>query len=181
MANFRENATIPSELISYQSWTLRLRFTRIYINTPVGVVGSLVYDPEATDSDNALTRRYFHYDHQSSVVEVTGADALEPVVESRNYNAWGQRRDPDTLAILADPEAGRGARRRTGDSQGTRCWITLPCAHERADLRRGHRAVPLARQLHTVSGRGSGAEPLQLEPEERRKGGKSDCLRPENG
>lgn len=53
------------------------------------VIGALV----STGSATSGAMRYFHGDHQGSIVAVT--DAAGNVIERLSYDAWGKRRSPD--------------------------------------------------------------------------------------
>ncbi len=59
--------------------------TRIYISTPVGVVG--MYTQK---SDGAENRHYFHKDHLGSVSSVSDINAS--IIEEYSFDPWGKRR-----------------------------------------------------------------------------------------
>ncbi|NDV63385.1 hypothetical protein G0Q06_13045 [Puniceicoccales bacterium CK1056] len=72
-------------------WTLD--YTRIFISTPTGVAGVYEWPGENSGAPTPLDghRRYFHYDHQGSVVLVT--DEIGDVVSRFSYDVFGGSRD----------------------------------------------------------------------------------------
>jgi len=82
---------------NWHGWTYTLKQTRVYISTPSGVIGSLTHHPDATNSYDALSRNYFHYDHLGSICEVRNESG--GFVESLSYDVWGRRRDPSSWLV----------------------------------------------------------------------------------
>ncbi len=84
--------------------------TRIFIVSPVGVVG--VYTQDATTPANT-TSHYLFKDHLGSVVKVVDDDVLNPAtVAEYSYDAWGKPRNAttwaDDLTAWPDHETDRG-------------------------------------------------------------------------
>lgn len=84
--------------------------TRIFIISPVGVVG--VYTQDAT-MPSITSSNYLHKDHLGSVVKVTDDNVFGPAtVAEYSYDAWGKPRNADTwadnLSEWPDYETDRG-------------------------------------------------------------------------
>jgi len=75
------------------SWQWDHKKTRIFINTPSGLVGIHVQDEY-----ESITRKYFHADHLGSVVAVSGEKVGDTasLLAEYSYDAWGLRRNAQT-------------------------------------------------------------------------------------
>ncbi len=81
----------------------KLDKVRIYVPGPEGTIGTMEFNPRAPFA-NATTALVYHYDHLGSIERLTPygsaatTDALDGAGKpSRySYDAWGQRRNPDT-------------------------------------------------------------------------------------
>lgn len=82
--------------VSSSSVDWKLDYTRISISTPAGVVGTYEWPGEYSGAPTPLEgfRRFFHYDHQGSVVLVT--DEYGDEIKRFSYDVFGGDRNPLT-------------------------------------------------------------------------------------
>ncbi|MFC5050071.1 toxin TcdB middle/N-terminal domain-containing protein [Rubritalea spongiae] len=75
-----------------------ISYTRIYISTPAGVIGSWV---KKADLD-LPEENYFHRDHLGSVIAITDKDRT--ISKEFSYDAWGRARDASDWAGFINAE-----------------------------------------------------------------------------
>lgn len=95
------------ETFNGQSFQWELRQTRIFIQTPVGIIGSWTKAP-----GGETARDYFLKDHLGSITAVcrfapaaTGTAMELTLVEEYDFGPWGERRDAATWGDLASAPA----------------------------------------------------------------------------
>ena len=73
--------------------------SRIYVDSPAGRIG-IYQELASSDGTGTVTRSYLHHDHLGSVVAVSD-DAAIPNISYYSFDAWGNRRNPDSWAPYA--------------------------------------------------------------------------------
>ncbi len=91
----------PSVPQAPSGWALQK--LRIYVPGPEGTAGTMEFNPQQS-FDNAESALVYHYDHLGSIERITphGSTSTTYVLDGQgkpsrySYDAWGQRRNPDT-------------------------------------------------------------------------------------